>query len=379
MNNGNSNRRLLRLKTAAALLAVAGLLLFSAAFLLFKSNENAASVPQNPDSDNSVIYECPPHEWENGECRRCRLVCSHESHDPETQCCTVCGEKVCHEYIKLHCRCGKDFSFEDSSFEQSLLSACERKGTVETVEYNTKNYYSGNLSPTAKKMDVYLPYAYTPDEKYDVVFLLPGSRGRYSYWFEDVHYYKYPDGNVLDVYTGTLFDNMIDRKLCRPFITVSLSYYLGEEEIESGDLYSRDALQSRYSIYGTREHFAFIGASAGSIVGIRAVLMDSLDRFGWFGFISGCSSTNKEIIASLKQERYSGLPIYYLYSSAGSEDGQRQSTTELYNCLINAGIVDSNNSCFIDIRNSGHEDRVWFTGLYNCMQIFFNHSDQSAG
>lgn len=321
--------------------------------------------------------------------------CTHPSHDPETQLCSICGEKVCHCYSEMVCSCGRYFLPEELSIDRHLFTPSAHAGHTETVAYSIADHTGGSGAIYEKKMEIYVPYGYDPDEAYDVVFLLPGTGGKFTYWLSEDHPYRYPDGTVETVNLCTLFDNMIDNRICRPFLAVSLTSYRNDAERSASDRYDILAAQlaqelpeeilpaiiSRYSTYaaGTdrfslktaRPHFGFIGASAGSIIGTDAFLMRNSEIIGWFGLFSGCKKTPEEIISVLSQDDLKELPICGYYAAAGINDFLREGTYRTFLGLRDSGLINEANSAYTDIRSAEHEDRVWITGIYNCLQLFF--------
>lgn len=401
---------------ACILFLISGILMLAAAVCFLHSSASPSHQPYIPEQEklpapsadppvreqNIVVLPsataapCSSHTWKNGVCTVCGEICSHPDHDPETQLCPVCGEKVCHQYRNLLCPCGKKLVAEELYIEPTLFSPSSDPGHIETIEYETPDY-SGNSGRTyTKKMDVYLPSGYSNETKYNVVLMFPGTGSDHTYWFGIDHPYKYPDETVISFNLCNLFDNMISSRICEPFIAVSLTYYKDSNERSTSDNYDRlssqlsrelknnilPAVISRYSTYaeGTdasslsaaREHFGYIGASAGSILGVRSALMENPDIFGWFGFLSGCKTPSSSIVSALQENQNPENSICGLYAAAGSEDSLRQGTYDAYNALYDSGLISESNSIYNDIQSAAHEDRAWITGIFNCLQLFFN-------
>jgi len=59
-----------------------------------------------------------------------------------------------------------------------------QQGTVEKIWYDSKDYTRSDLPATRKPAYVYLPYGYSTDEKYDVIYLLHGWTGTAEDTFE---------------------------------------------------------------------------------------------------------------------------------------------------------------------------------------------------
>ena len=319
--------------------------------------------------------------------------CNHPSHDRETQRCSVCGQLVCHEYIAGICSCGKKLAFTTDYFDLALWNPCEEKGTVETVEYETRDA-KGELH--RKQMEVYLPCGYQADQPYNVLVLLHGSGGDEHYWFRE-RGYVYPWGDSPWEKFSTVLDNMINRKICRPVIVVSPTYYLNEEAREQGNNFEEDIRQMRYEVirdilpavvdrYSTyaaasdyaslcaaRDHFGFLGASYGGMLCCNAVLTYDIDVFSWFGAVSGLYANVPEMNSVWDELGFDSLQIHYLYTAAGDQDQMLEDTQESYSSLLTfSSKISEENSCFVQITGAQHEERVWDNAVYDCLQFFFS-------
>lgn len=318
--------------------------------------------------------------------------CEHPSHDRETQRCNVCGQPVYHDYIDGICACGKKLSFTADYFDPSLWNPCEEKGTIETVEYETRD---ANGEMYRKRMEVYLPCGYLADQPYNVLLLLHGSGGDEHYWLKE-RGYVYPWGDSPWEKFSTVLDNMISRKLCRPVILVSPTYYPDENAREQGNRLEEDVQQMRYEIiqdilpaivnrYSTyaagsdyaslcaaRDHFGILGASYGGILCCNAVLTYDVDVFSWFAAVSGLSANVPEMNAVWKTLGFDDLHIHYLYTAAGDRDSMLEDTQDSYSSLLSSSDkISERNSCFVKIEGARHEERVWDNALYDCLQFFF--------
>lgn len=158
------------------------------------------------------------------------------------------------------------------------LSAATEQGTVEVVEYESKDYTSASLPVTHKPAYVYLPYGYNPSQKYDIIYLMHGWSGVAEGYF----------GRPNNQQMKHLFDNMIQQGVCKPFIAVSPTWDKdnrskdwGESVAEIAVFYNEyeneliPAVEGRYSTYAettdragiiaSRDHRAFGGFSLGAI------------------------------------------------------------------------------------------------------------------
>lgn len=321
--------------------------------------------------------------------------CAHPSHS-EQGFCSLCGEKLCHEYINGVCSCGKPLEFETGSIDESLWLPCDHRGTLKTLEYQTRDEYYGGDRLFTKTLDVYLPYGYSEENRYDVLILLHGTKGSSGYWFSEGRGYCYGDSRS-DEWGSfmTVIDNMIDRRLCEPLIIVSPTYYLTDAERHSGDNLDRDITRMRYETVNSilpyiienfstyaegstysemcaaRSHFGFIGASYGGILAYKSILTYDIDVFSWIGSISGGLADAAYIEYTWDQLGYGVLGIDYLYNSAGDRDSMRKDALDSYHAVLSCSKLSDDNCCMCTIENASHEDRVWDNGIYNCLQFFF--------
>lgn len=277
------------------------------------------------------------------------------------------------------------------------LVECSEKGTVQEAQYTTEDYVNLRYKDVEKTMYVYLPYGYNENEQYDVLFLMHGIAGDEKYWLTDERPYKFNGGTYSQgIQLSNVLDQMNFNGLCKPTIVVSFTYYLNDSWKKAGDLTSRDATQvskelvydiipylaDNYSTYceGTtreqialaRDHFGFFGASYGSIIMMRGVLCEDLDVISYFGACSGNSTDTSYMLNKWAENELDQYPINYFLFTSGDKDEMRSGTLNIYKSMIKKGVkIDDTNSCYIDITNAIHEDRVWINGIYNCLIKFF--------
>lgn len=152
------------------------------------------------------------------------------------------------------------------------------QGTVELLQYESKDYTQADQPATHKPAYIYLPYGYDASKKYDIIYLLHGWAGTAEQYFgqENLPQMK------------NLFDNMIARGLTKPFIAVSPTWDKDNRAKDWGEStreaavfsseYINDlipAVESRYSTYAestdkagiiaSRAHRAIGGFSLGAI------------------------------------------------------------------------------------------------------------------
>lgn len=282
----------------------------------------------------------------------------------------------------------------DGGLGPDIFLPSEFPGTVVSLNYTTRDYaFRGE---TEKTMRVYLPYGYSADNRYDVLILLHGYGGTEEYWLDEIRWYNDPDWcAAYEGHLQNILDNMIANQFCKPVIVVSPTYYLNDSWREIGDVTSRDAIQfrselvqdilpaivSNFSTYAegadreslskARDHFGFIGASHGAVIGSAGILPDDLDVISWFGLVSGYETSEAWIENCWSKNGFDDFQMNYLYFSAGEEDFLRDETVGGYREFQFCSKIDEDRIGYTEIRDSGHEDIVWLDAVYNCLLIFF--------
>ena len=167
------------------------------------------------------------------------------------------------------------------SVPSDFFQAAAHQGTIELVEYESRDYTSSSQPTTHKPAYVYVPYGYDPSQRYDVIYLLHGWTGVAQEYFLG----RNAGGKTPMVH---LFDNLIERGLCRPFIAVSPTWDKDNQSKGWGEstreaaVFSQEyindlipAVETHYSTYLTdaspegiiasRSHRAIGGFSLGAI------------------------------------------------------------------------------------------------------------------
>ena len=162
-----------------------------------------------------------------------------------------------------------------------FFQAATQQGTIELLEYESKDYTSSSRPTTQKPAYIYLPYGYDPMQKYDIIYLLHG-------WTGVAQEYFLGRSGTERTRMVHLFDNLIQRGLCRPFIAVSPTWDKDNQSKDWGEstreaaVFSQEyvgdlipAVETHYSTYlespteagilASRQHRAIGGFSLGSI------------------------------------------------------------------------------------------------------------------
>ena len=163
----------------------------------------------------------------------------------------------------------------------------EQAGTVEEVVYDTKAYATDERD-VKKTAYVYLPYGYSEEKEYNILYLMHGTGDDEKYWLKTNPYNK------------TMLDNMIADGDIEPLIVVTPTFYVEDDCADDLDqlTYSfakelrNDLMPEIESVYSTyaksaddegfaesRDHRAFAGLSRGAVTMYHSALCQSLDYF----------------------------------------------------------------------------------------------------
>lgn len=333
---------------------------------------------------------CEHSKWDEGICAVCGYNCDHPSHDSETRQCSVCGVKVWHSFINGRCACGAvpDIRTEILSPKEYFIE-CEHAGKLERLSYQAPYYPSNGEYMLNKDMLVYLPYDYDESKQYDVLLLISGQHGHAEDFFTNVLDYDGPFPKVQGVY---LFDYIFENKIAKPTILVAINTraavrsarltdtlpeQIGPELrndilpciIEHYSTYAEDS--SPESISAARQHFGISGFSNGAIYAYRNGFLENFDLFGNFMCMSGSNSSGK-IAEIINGEEWGDLPIYYYFAGAGTLDIRLLNSMHGYQNIVNntERLIEGENAMLVNI-NGGHKWCVWFTGLYDALQVMF--------
>lgn len=270
-----------------------------------------------------------------------------------------------------------------------LLYQMKESGTIEKISYTTHDYF-GDGSEITKYANVYLPYGYSEDNKYNVLYLMHGIGGDENEWGMT--------GNASEI--KRIMDNLIYHGDIEPFIVVTPngrsssnfaaegsdynSFYVFGQELRN-DLIP--FIEKTYSTYGeydengydmsaTREHRAMAGLSMGGMQTINIGIGECVDLFGYFGAFSAAptSNTAAKTAELLKDNAYE---IYYFYNICGIEDGiaYASASAAAKNLPEVCEQFDPEKNFMWQELKGAHDFKIWYLGFYNFAQIAFGGTD----
>lgn len=234
-------------------------------------------------------------------------------------------------------------------------------GKLEMVEYDSKTV------GTKRKMQVYTPPGYTPENKYPVLYLLHGIGGDETEW------QRFAQPNVL-------LDNLIADGKAVPMIIVMPNGRAQANDRAQGNImaaapafatFERDllddvipAIQSRYSTYTNRENRALAGLSMGGGQSLNFGLTH-LDTFAWVGGFSSAPNTKPpaELVPDPAAARNQ---LKLLWLSCGNKDGLISISQGMHVYLKENGVPH-----VWHVDGHGHDATHWRNSLYYFAQKLF--------
>ena len=268
-----------------------------------------------------------------------------------------------------------------------------RRGTVERLVYTARDPEGKAVT---KYANVYIPFGYSTEQQYPVLYLIHGGGGNPDAWLDST-----PIKNVLD------FSFAEGR--CRPFIAVFPGFYHHEpvrggrvdEAAERGHVlfFQKElrnelipAIDQHYSTDATRKARAIGGFSMGGVATWFAFL-ENLDLFSvfmplsgdcWqFGGLGGGKETEKTVKYLCDQviSQGYGKNDYQILAGSGFEDiaypnltpqiEEMKKHTDLFEY---SGNPDEGNLCYIVMKDAPHMYGKVFQHVYNFLPVLFAKS-----
>lgn len=264
-------------------------------------------------------------------------------------------------------------------------------GRIEQISYTTCDYF-GDGQEITKYANVYLPYGYSEDKKYNVLYLMHGIGGDENEWGMINSSSK----------VKLIMDNLIYHGDIEPFIVVTPngrsssnfaaegsdfnSFYVFGQELRN-DLIPY--IEKTYSTYGeydesgydlsaAREHRAMAGLSMGGMQTINIGIGECVDIFGYFGAFSAAptSNTAAQTAELLKDNTYE---IYYFYNICGTEDNIAYASASAAAKTLPEVCeqFDPEKNFMWQELKGGHDFKIWYLGFYNFAQIAFDSNQDS--
>lgn len=237
------------------------------------------------------------------------------------------------------------------------------RGNVEMVEYFSETV--GN----SRKTRIYTPPGYSPNQTYNVLYLLHGIGGDENEWFN----HGQPQ---------IILDNLYADGMLEPMIVVfpngrampddrPVGDIFDPEKIRAFERFESDLLQdlipwieSKYSVSPDRESRAIAGLSMGGGQSLN-IGSNHLDRFAWIGAFSPAPNTKTpDQLFPDPQEAAALLRLLWL--SCGDQDDLKHLSERTHAYLAEHGVP---HIWFEE--SGGHDWFVWKNDLYHFSQRLF--------
>ncbi len=261
-------------------------------------------------------------------------------------------------------------------------------GTIEKISYTTYDYY-GDGSEIEKYANVYLPYGYDEEKKYNVLYLMHGIGGDENEWGMT--------GSASKV--KIIMDNLIYNGDIEPFIVVTPNGRSGADFANTNADYNSfyefgkelrndliPYIESHYATYGQygeedydmkadREHRAMAGLSMGGMQTINIGMCECLDIISYFGAFSAAPTSypGADIVEKIDTQ-FPDEEIKYFYNICGTADSiayQSASAAAKELPQLSDRFKDGENYMWQEL-SGGHDFVVWYLGFYNFAQMVFD-------
>lgn len=275
-------------------------------------------------------------------------------------------------------RAAMDMEHESSYYVDTVPQECLVKiqdaGSIEKIEYRTKDYY-GDGGEITKYAHVYLPKNYSPLKKYNVLYLMHGIGG------DEYEWGMCNDDSVVK----KIMDNLIAANRIREFIIVTPngrssrdcqnrnadfnSFYVFGKELRN-DLIP--FVESKYSAVKDRSGRAMAGLSMGGMQTINIGMCECFDLFSYFGTFSAAPTSYSASEVAEKLGQFAGMDVKYMYNICGTDDGVAFSSAR--NAVEKlpevCSLIDAGNYEWQTLPGN-HDFNIWYLGFYNFAQVVF--------
>jgi len=282
----------------------------------------------------------------------------------------------------------------------------EHAGTLERLDYQTYESftYAEKSQPLQKTAWVYVPYGYSPDSRYDILYLSHGGWSNETTIMgapDDPHDFKHivdhaiEDGRiapmliVLPTYNNTSGEDSGDYGLA-----IQLTANFHNELV--GDL--MPAAESKYSTYAedataeglsaSRDHRGFAGFSMGSVNTWRT-FQNCLDYFRFFIPMSGSLTTDGDAMAQMVRDQGREARDFFIFAMSGTSDfaysAFKQQVENMAavpdGTFVVSDTLNDGNLAFRERQGYTHDADAANEYTYNGMRFFWHvrHGEEEAG
>ena len=240
-----------------------------------------------------------------------------------------------------------------SEIPSEYYSAANEQGTLAELYYDTYESFSYGTTnvPLRKRAIVYLPYGYSDDNRYNVMYMMHGG------WSNEAGLLGTPSRPTN---FKNAIDNAIENGVIMPMIIVCPTYNNTNQNGQDSDNYSLalqltrnyhnelvndliPAVEGRYSSYAqstsaqdliaARDHRAFMGFSMGSVTTWRTFEY-CLDYFRYFFPSSGSITSSGSYMENIVKQSGYGADDFFIYAMSGTNDFAYSGFTGQINAML---------------------------------------------
>lgn len=292
----------------------------------------------------------------------------------------------------------KDQTGWTSAIPSGYLSTAKQQGAVTRIVYDSKDY-AGDGRTIKKTAFVYTPFGYNENNsetRYDIIYLMHGWGGYAGEHFEQAG-------------MRNLFDNMIEKKLMKPAIIVSATFYNENSGTDFGSSVSElrsfhkdfvdnlmPTIENEFHTYAksttadglmsSRDHRAFGGFSLGAVT-TWLEFCHNYDYIKYFLPMSGSSwyyggygdfqiQKNVDFVEEIIKENNLEKRGYFIYHAVGTNDAVKSQTEMMAKELLNRKNVFTKEHYMFYRKDGGYHDLDAVAEyLYNALPLFFDMDD----
>ena len=273
-----------------------------------------------------------------------------------------------------------------------------QRGRIEVITYDTETYDEGNSVKMQKWANVFLPYDYDPDKKYNVLYLMHGGGENADTWIKG--------DNIYGDYTQNqkMVNWLFQSGYCDSCIIVNPTFYrpdgianpenirdltvIFQHELRNDLIPAVEAKYSTYangdvsieSLQASRMHRGFAGLSMGSNTTYESAFFANYDLFAWFAPYSGIFRDEDQYVA--ERDRFiktivdgeaNGMPLGFFYCGNGTDDFALTAQYAIMEMALaeSDALVQGRNFEFVMVPGGEHNMWQWHIHLYNTLKIFF--------
>lgn len=279
----------------------------------------------------------------------------------------------------------------------NYVSFAERQGTLVELKYDTYESfsYAEQSRSLEKRAIIYLPYGYSEDYRYNVMYIMHGG------WSNETTILGTPDKPSS---FKNIIDNAIQDGVFEPLILVCPTYNNTNENGQDSDDYSLalqltrnyrnelvndliPAVEGAYRTYAantdteslieSRDHRAFMGFSMGSVTTWRTFEY-CLDYFRYFFPSSGSITSSGDYMDNIVEQSGYNKDDFFIWGMSGTNDFAYSGFTSQMNAMFNAEYFiradneKDGNIAYTVKEGYSHDGRASSEYFYNALSWVWN-------